>query len=463
METNLELFSFDSWKSLIGSCEEDIFYSPYSAYCCMMMAGLLSTGETRRQILEALGRIDFNIPNEDIAHQLMSIYDYVEISKSYQPIEPKSYEKLVDMINKLDKNVMSKINQDNIGAFYGLIYKLIKKSQLSGSVEECISIIVQKAYDEFLRKKRNPKISYEALIREMISKIYVISEATICGSNDIWPNESLSLPMEKIDILQRVLMTNLTPVKFPQPGCDIINSHIKEATKGLISSIVDPSDLFPSTKIVLTNAIYFKASWTNLFKANQTRKLKWNGPKQYDIDMMHQTSKIMYTENPIFQAVSLDYNSIPFSMLILLPKSNEIGQLKPLSESLNSEFMKRVVLDMKPTTVKLAIPKFEASWGASNLNSMFQSLGIVDIYSDKSEFLNNIDISDVLQKTFVSVDEEGTEAAAVTAMISRSMVMIPKDEIIFKADHPFLYMIRDNRTGIILFMGLCINPKIKQK
>jgi len=217
------------------------------------------------------------------------------------------------------------------------------------------------------------------------------------------------------------------------------------------------------TRLVLTNAIYFNAAWAHQFNKNATSDGDFhllNGNK-ITVLMMRQTESFGYAEGDDYQAVELLYDGGELSMVILLP---EQGKFDTFESSLTSQKAADIIKDIKYNEVNLSMPKFEydSSFG---LKQALAGLGMKDAFiPDKADFSGmdgkkDLFIQDVVHKAFVSVDEEGTEAAAATAVIVGT-TSIPAEPIKVEVNRPFIFLIRDIETGAILFLGRVVNPNL---
>jgi serpin B len=237
---------------------------------------------------------------------------------------------------------------------------------------------------------------------------------------------------------------------------DIINKWASDNTNGLIEEVLDKTD--PAALMYLLNAIYFKGIWTSKFDVKNTSKKAFtteNGEKQ-TVDMMSQTANLNYTEDETMQVVQLPYGNRAFSMLVLLPKSNK-KQADVVSALQNKEYWGEIKAALHEYEVELYLPKFKTKY-SKKLNEVLTNMGMGLAFSDAADFSRMsafpARIAFVKQDTYISTDEQGTEAAAVTTvgMELTSMPAIPQ-KVVFNADKPFIYLIQENSTGAVLFMG----------
>ncbi len=250
-------------------------------------------------------------------------------------------------------------------------------------------------------------------------------------------------------------------------GLEKINDWVKTKTEGKIEKILEMLD--PNSVCVLLNAIYFKGTWDSQFDEKQTREapFKLTEKDNVKVPFMYQKSSFKIMENDNFQAIALPYKGNLMSMVVLLPQ--EVNGLAGLEKNLSVEKLEGWLEKIDSASAQktmLYLPKFKVETGY-DLVPACTALGIKDAFSDTgaADFSGmgwakgRLWISQIKHKAFVEVNEEGTEAAAATAveMATKSISMDP----IFRADHPFIFIIRENATGSILFMGRMADPSGK--
>jgi serpin B len=215
---------------------------------------------------------------------------------------------------------------------------------------------------------------------------------------------------------------------------------------------------------VLTNAIYFNAAWQEPFSEPATRDEPFYllDGNSVSVPMMHQTEEFGYAAGDAYQAVELQYDGRELSMVILLP---EEGSFESFERSLTTEVVDQAVENLGGRELVLAMPKFEFDSGFS-LGKALQTLGMPSAFSSAADFSGmtgdrDLFISDVIHKAFVSVDEEGTEAAAATAVVMAELAAPPEEgePLEVTIDRPFVFLIRDIQTGSVLFVGRILNPE----
>ena len=241
-----------------------------------------------------------------------------------------------------------------------------------------------------------------------------------------------------------------------------INAWVEKQTHDKIKELIKPKAINQATKLVLTNAIYFKGDWNSQFKKDQTRNEAFTdgGDVKIKTPMMHQTEKFKYLDADTLQVLEMPYAGKELSMVVLLPK--KVDGLADLEKSLTAEKLAGWLGKVHEQTVIVSLPKFKTT-SAFGLVENLKALGMKKAFVLPGANFSGIDgredlfISAVIHKAFVDVNEEGTEAAAATAIIlggGGPPPMIPE----FRADHPFVFLIRDTRNDNVLFLGRIVNP-----
>jgi serpin B len=242
-----------------------------------------------------------------------------------------------------------------------------------------------------------------------------------------------------------------------------INTWIEAQTKDRIKDLLAAGDLGPLTRLVLTNAVYFKGSWLVEFDPKATQEASFFAPTgEVEVKMMFRKGEMRYGETDDAQLVSLPYRGEGISMLLVLPKAKD--GLGALEAKLDAELLSKWMGLGAKEKVKLWLPRFRLE-STFSLGEALQALGMPSAFSEASADFSGMTgrrglyISAVLHKVFVEVNEEGTEAAAATAVVMKTRRAVespPTPE--FRADHPFLFLLCDDETGSILFMGRVQQP-----
>jgi serpin B len=246
-----------------------------------------------------------------------------------------------------------------------------------------------------------------------------------------------------------------------------INTWVENQTAGKIKDLIQPGMLGPLTRLVLTNAVYFKGQWASQFKPEQTKEapfLLLDG-KKVSCPLMQQKGDFRYGETTQAQLLEMPYSGDDLSMVVILPRENT--GITELEKDFSEEKLKQWLRGLYKREVVLLLPRFTLTAELS-LSDTLKAMGMKDAFSlppaDFSAITGKKDlfISSVIHKAFVQVNEEGTEAAAATAVMMKMLAM-PDPPPVFRADHPFIFLIRDKRSGSILFMGRLIKPEPQQK
>lgn len=285
---------------------------------------------------------------------------------------------------------------------------------------------------------------------------------TLHLASALWPAKGEPLDAVYTDRLLQHYGVTITPVIYPQPGCDTINRWVERQTEKRIRELVKPDMLDPDlTRLVLTNAIYFKGDWEHPFKKKHTRQADFHldAERKVSVDMMHQSEEEFgYARAEGFAALELPYRGGALSMVILLP--DKVAGLSALEESLTADQLKTTLAAMRKTKLPVAAPKFWMTWEQS-LNEPLKAMGMERAFdSERADFSGingkrNLFIALVQHKAYIEVNEEGAEAAAATGVVEEKAAE-PMNQFI--ADHPFLFLIRDTESGAILFIGRMVDP-----
>ena len=254
-------------------------------------------------------------------------------------------------------------------------------------------------------------------------------------------------------------------IKKTEEARESINTWVSDQTKERIPELIAEGVLNSDTRLVLTNAIYLKAPWMNRFDAEATKEEPFTrlDGSTVQAQMMRQSEQLRYTKGDGFEAVELPYIDGSLAMLVVVP---EPGALPAFEADFDSPVLSRIVDALGPVQVELGFPKFTFRTQASLKDALiamgmpvaFEG-GLAD-FSAMSPDGKNLYIQDVVHEAFIAVDEDGTEAAAATAVVV-GRTSAPVDIVKLTVDRPFLFFIRDNETGAILFMGRVVDPAAK--
>jgi len=297
-------------------------------------------------------------------------------------------------------------------------------------------------------------------ISQALLKIDPLTEIGI--ANSIWYRNTWTIKQPFIDVNKKYFDAEVKALDFSKPdAANIINKWCADKTKDRIKEIIKnpiPGDVM----MYLINALYFKSKWQFEFDKKNTKQddfTKSDG-KKIKVNMMEQTADLPFYADQHLQAVEMPYGNQAFSMVAILPAYNK--NIDELIEYLDNDTWKNVVNNLHKRNVGLKLPRFKIECEMP-LNEPVKNVGMQRIFQFRQEFINIADadlrVSNIKQKTFVEVNEEGTEAAAVTVIEVVFSSIGPDTPIPFFANRPFLYVIKEKSTGAILFIGRMDEPK----
>ena len=298
------------------------------------------------------------------------------------------------------------------------------------------------------------EIEINEAYRDLIDLLINLDEEVIFNiANSIWYRNEFAVEQSFIDVNKEYFDAEVQGLDFSNSSSlTIINNWVDEKTNGLIDKILEEN--IPAEIVMyLINAIYFKGIWTSEFDKKDTKTepfYNYNNTTS-NISLMHQEEDFLYTENEQLQAIDLMYGDSLYSMMVILPKTDvDINEFVATFDGIT------LPEQFYSTEINLYLPKFELEW-KSSLNDVLNSMGMKIAFNTAlADFTRitsggNLFIDAVLHKTFIKVDEEGTEAAAVTS-VGVGVTSMP-DIIDFRVDRPFIFIIKENHSGTILFVG----------
>ncbi|HTW95282.1 MAG TPA: serpin family protein [Tepidisphaeraceae bacterium] len=293
---------------------------------------------------------------------------------------------------------------------------------------------------------------------------------TLSTANALWVNSNFPLLQSFIASSQNIFGAGPNTVDFSNPtaAAATINAWVSTQTHGKITNLISPAMLNSYTSLVLTNAIYFSAKWASPFNAGPTQQMPFqiSSTEAADASMMYQSSDLEYyqqTGSDGFQALDLPYAGGNLDMLVILPTNTY--NLTQFASTLTSQMFAQITSNLTTADVDVLLPKFQIN-ESYDLSLPLQNLGIQAAFNPHKADFNGISqipsyITDVVQKSFIRVNQSGTQAAAATAVVMAEALaeaFPPQPVFWFDADHPFLFAIRDNATNTILFLGSISDP-----
>jgi serpin B len=297
-----------------------------------------------------------------------------------------------------------------------------------------------------------------------------IGDFRLALANSLWGQFGVDFTDEFLSENQRYYGSEIQQVDFesdPETARMFINKWVEEQTENRIRDLIYEGLLKPTTRLVLTNAIYFKGVWKYQFVEDDTKDGNFTliDGSQVTVPLMQQVETLGYYEQDGFQALSMPYLQSKLRMAVFLPLKK--GGIKEFQQSITYENLDLWLrsLDSSPKQVNVTLPRFKITDSLS-LAQKLKSLGMTDAFDETlADFSGmtgnrNFCVDEIVHKTFIDVNEVGTEAAASTAVAIRLMMAPnePGEPIVFRADHPFFFVIEDPETRTVLFMGRVLNP-----
>ena len=312
--------------------------------------------------------------------------------------------------------------------------------------------------------------TYDAALGAMLADLTKAGNATgneLHMANGLWVQKGFALQPAFESTLANNYHAPLTPVDFlanAEAARAEINKWTEDRTKDKIKNLFPAGSLDSQTRLVLTSAIYFYGKWQAPFVPSQTQPAPFtllNGGTT-QAAFMNQTSHFAYSETPPAQILEMRYSGTGIAFDVLLPKT--AGGLPGLEKLLTLENLTAWMGNLSTENVLVSLPKFRVE-SQFSLGKTLAAMGMPAAFTDKADFSGmaskgGLSISEVVHKAFVDVSEQGTEAAAATGIAVHALAMRKTEPpIVFRADHPFLFLVRDTQTGTVLFIGRVLNPR----
>jgi serpin B len=284
-------------------------------------------------------------------------------------------------------------------------------------------------------------------------------------ANSIWPHAGYPFLEEFLALLKEYYGALISSVDYGNPETvrEKINSWVKNTTMGKIQGLIPTGALTTLTRLVLSNAIYFKGHWLSRFEKTHTQNDHFwvTSEKRTIIPMMRQKQEFRYSETNTLQILEIPYKGDDVAFMVLLPKAR--GGLRDIEKKFSEETLRKWTRDLRKREIHVSLPKCTLH-SNFRLDASLKSMGMTDAFDEnKADFSgmdgipNWLSISAIFHKVFIDLNEEGAEAAAATAVVMRAKGL-PPSCITFCADHPFIFLIREKRSGSILFLGRMVDP-----
>ena len=285
-------------------------------------------------------------------------------------------------------------------------------------------------------------------------------------ANSIWGQEGYAFQDAFLDILSSYYGAGLQQVDYinnAEKARQQINAWIEKETNNKIKDLIPSGVLDSMTRLVLANAIYFNAAWQNQFLEPATSDAPFTLVDGTEISTptMHLKESFAYADINGTQVIELPYQQYSASMIVILPERENFAEFE---SSLDAAVLQDMFNNLQSAEVMLSFPKFKYE-AKLDLVSTLGQMGLRDPFNPQAADFSGMDgtrglyISNILHKAFIDVDENGTEAAAATAVVMKLTSAKPGDPVEMKVDHPFIYLIKDNKTNTILFMGRVMDPR----
>ena len=379
------------------------------------------------------------------------------IAQEVRPVNPKIVEANTKFGFKLFSEILKKDAKENV---------FISPSSLAIA----LSMAYNGANGE-TRKAMSNALEFQGMTLEEINQAHqnlkaVLEKADpkvqLSIANSLWARKEISFNPNFLQNNEKFYDATVKSLDFNQPAAaKEINGWVKQSTGGKITKIVDRIN--PNDVMFLINAIYFKGKWTHEFDKSNTENRYFSlasGAKK-QLPMMSRQGNYRYYETSQFQAISLPYSDERLSLYVFLPKSNLVEFQKTLTAQNWRTWMKQ----FSSRQGQIQLPRFKMDYDVE-LKTALSAIGMGIAFDDAADFSGlskaATKIDQVKHKTFVEVNEEGTEAAAVTSIaIVVTSARLEEEPFKMLVDRPFFCAIRDNQTGEILFMGSIVNPESK--
>jgi serpin B len=278
-------------------------------------------------------------------------------------------------------------------------------------------------------------------------------------ANTLWAQKNYTFLPEYFTLLEEYYNAPLASADFKKnkgrkQATKAINNWVYDKTEKHITKLIEPETFDQNTRLVLVNAIYFYGAWQKAFDPKLSHNAPFYGSSETSVRYMFREQNLSYYTDDLIQAIAIPYKGEKQNLIILLPI--EQAGLEKLEKTLDSFYLSNILNDSQNAKVTLTLPVFEAE-SKQDLSKIFIQMGMPDAFNNNADFSGitgktELRIDKIIHAAKLSLNEEGTQAAAATAVVmARKSAFVPSLE--FKANHPFIYVLIDNETQSILFMG----------
>lgn len=285
--------------------------------------------------------------------------------------------------------------------------------------------------------------------------------------NTVWGQRNFPLLSTYLDALSLNYGAGLRVLDFvnaPEQARVTINDWVEDQTNKKIKDLLAEGVVTTDTRLVLTNAVWFKGAWASPFRTDATDSQTFfsRSGATANVPFMNQTARFAYAEGAGYQAVDIPYSGNQLSMLVVMPAA---GSFDTFMRGLTPSGLSEIVSSLSVRSITLSLPKFTFS-STPDIGKELQGMGMTDAFNPiRADFSGmngkrDLSVSEIAHKAFVSVDEHGTEAAAATAVLATTVSSItePEPTVRLTVNRPFLFLIRDRQTGLAVFIGKVILP-----
>ncbi len=363
-------------------------------------------------------------------------------------------------INAFSFKLFELVNDERTNCFFSPYSVFGALSMTSAGAKKETLLEMQKALE--IEEGENAPEQFKNLTDEFKSD----REIELLTANSIWIHKTLKLKKSFSKLTNDYYNAKCKNVDFEddakrEDARKEINGWVEKQTKEMIKNFIKPGVLTDATGMILVNAVYFKALWETSFTKEETVPDNFfavSGQK-INCQMMNSRVNALYYEDEILQAIEIPYKNKEASMVVILPKENIESKIKDIDYKYYTDIAK----SFQVKRVKLSIPKFKMEV-MYELKDIMMKMGMKAAFSKDADFSGitgskDLTISKILHQSVIDVNESGTEASSSTAVISMRSTAVTKDiPIVFKADRPFLFMVKENGTNTILFMGYMAEP-----
>ncbi|KAG8268933.1 hypothetical protein J6590_011542 [Homalodisca vitripennis] len=283
-------------------------------------------------------------------------------------------------------------------------------------------------------------------------------------ANKLYPAAGYQLSPDYLSVAREYFLSDVQGLNYSNPSlaASTINDFVAEKTNNKIRDLISADTITDLTRLIIVNAVHFQATWKSTFTTAYEDYFKVTPDKRVKTKLMTQTGYFGYKEDPALDAkvLKMDYDKEGYSMVFILP--NKEDGLQAMEAKLAETSLESILKDLRDTRVEVTIPKFKVEQ-TLKLKDILQKMGLKDVFSSKANLHgvangDNLYVSDVIQKTFINVHENGTEAAAATGIFAVGASIDTTPIIPFRADIPFAYCLIGRGNGLLLFSGKLQTP-----